>query len=695
MESQPGGEEGPDEEFGSNSGLPGGSGTPQPPGEPPGEASGESPRDARLAGFARGGEWDSCAPSAALAAALEGASGPEWRCPGAERDELFGLLRRAAALESWAAAGKMGLLRALMREEDLQLPGGSHHGDLPDEWSRSLTHEVSAALAMPPQSAEKLMRLAWDMAAVLPGIGGLLADGTLTYSKARAVDEALAALSDKDMARAEAMILPRLAEKTHGQVEKLAVQAAITVDPESAAKRREDAERNQAKVSLRRGQSGAVNLSGYDLPTDETLAAHAQVCARAAVYKDSGVFPDVRMDQLRAQAYLDLINGITAEARIAVGQPDTGLCAPGECTPGHPGTDVPDPHDPGSDGPGSDGPGSDGPDADGPDRDGPDGDGTSAGEPGGGDCGGAPDDNGPADDDPRGPGLGSASGSTSSPPPEPRLASSPEPRLTDLVLPLATLLGLAWRPGEGHGLGPLDPDLCRALATTAVNSPNSALCVTVTDARGYAIGHGCARPARGPQPPRRTGNGPPGALVALPARVNLSITSALLATLAARAATARPDLAGPRKPGSWSFTRSDDHGPPGSPGSPGSWELGLPDGRILIVKLEPVPTFDCDHRRESHAYKPSDALRHLVQIRDYECTFPTCSRHARESDFEHAIPYHKGGRTCGCNAGARSRQCHQVKQSPGWNVTQPRPGWHRWETPSGRVYLQEPKRYPF
>jgi hypothetical protein len=253
------------------------------------------------------------------------------------------------------------------------------------------------------------------------------------------------------------------------------------------------------------------------------------------------------------------------------------------------------------------------------------------------------------------------------------------------VFPLATLLGLAWRPGEGHGLGPLDPDLCRALAATAANSPDSTLCVTVTDERGYAIGHGCGRPVRASRQPRRTANGPPDVLAALPARVNLTITSKLLAALATHGPPGR------REPGSWSFTRSDDHGPPGGNGT---WELTLPDGRMLTVKLESVPTFDCDHRRESRGYKPGDALRHLVQIRDYECTFPTCSRHARESDFEHAVPYHKGGRTCGCNAGARSRQCHQVKQSPGWNVTQPRPGWHQWETPSGRVYLQEPKRYP-
>jgi hypothetical protein len=112
------------------------------------------------------------------------------------------------------------------------------------------------------------------------------------------------------------------------------------------------------------------------------------------------------------------------------------------------------------------------------------------------------------------------------------------------------------------------------------------------------------------------------------------------------------------------------------------------------VRLDPVPTLDCDHRYETHGYQPSDRLRHLVQVRDGACTFPPCSRHARESDFEHATPYDKGGKTCTCNAGARSRACHRVKQTKGWKVTQPRPGWHQWQTPAGRIYTQEPWRYP-
>ena len=69
-----------------------------------------------------------------------------------------------------------------------------------------------------------------------------------------------------------------------------------------------------------REASGAAGLAGRDMPTDQALAAHASVCARAVEYKESGAFPDgTRMDQYRVAAYLDLLNGITAGARIATG----------------------------------------------------------------------------------------------------------------------------------------------------------------------------------------------------------------------------------------------------------------------------------------------------------------------------------------------------------------------------------------
>jgi hypothetical protein len=350
--------------------------------------------DPRLTGFAKDGEWDVCAPSAALAVALEGASGPGWRCPGASREEMFGLLRQAQALESRAAAAKLGIVRALIREDDQPLPGGGYHGDLPEGWTKALTHEVALALSTSVVSAERLMWAAWDLEARLPGTGALLESGLLTYAKAKAVYEALLPLSDEAAARAEAMILPQLPGKTYAQVQKLAEQAAITVDPQAAARRREDAERRHCRVEMRREESGAAALSGRDLPTDQTLVAHASVCARAQEYLDSGAFPaDTRMDQYRVAAYLDLLNGIPAAARIASAQIVTVTCTSADQSGRNECDDSRNQADPDGNGP-DDGPGNDTPDDHGPDDSGPGSEGPgdspgggSPGSPGGGGTG--------------------------------------------------------------------------------------------------------------------------------------------------------------------------------------------------------------------------------------------------------------------------------------------------------------------
>jgi len=736
MNRQPGDGSGAGEEPVPDPGLPGDA-TPDagaPSDRPPGAGQTGTP-DPGLAGFVKGGVWDSAVPSAALAAALEGAAGAGWRCGGGSREEIVGAVRVAAALESWACAAKLGLIRAAIREDDDGLPGGDYHGDLPDAWSKSLTHDVALALAMSPVSAEKLLQTAWDLGALLPGIGALLEDGTLTYPKARVVNDALELLSEPDKAAAEAMIADRLAGKTFGQVEKLAAAAAITVDPGLAERTREHAERNRARVILKRERSGAASLSGCDLPAAETLAAHAATCARAQVYKDSGAFPGVLMDQFRAMAYLDLMNEVSAEARIAAGPPDVGLGALGEAAF----RDEPEPDDPGAPAPdgsgGSDCPcnecdgrcappdDGDGPEDNEPEDAGPDDDGPDDDDPSGAPDDDQPDAGGPDDDHhgDGGPGDGGEPASPTSPPPSQQSQSPPPqspppqsppqppqpqsrspwstspsspapPKLTDLTIPLATLFGPPRRPGESHGFGPLDPALCRALAALAAASPHTTACVTVTDRNGYAIGHGCLTTGRRRAPLPGAPNPP---LPALPARLNLTVTAARLTKLLQSVGQPRPP--GPAPPSGWALAKSTAPDPPGPPGDPpwcGTWTITLPSGLQYAVPLEPVPTHDCDHRRESHAYEPNDMLRHLVQIRDCECTFPTCSRHAKESDFEHAIPYDQGGRTCGCNAGARSRACHQVKQTRGWKVTQPKPGWHQWETPSGRTYTQEPKRYP-
>src|SRR3984885_14849789 len=189
------------------------------PGEVPGP--GER-RPASLAGFEHDGAWAGAAPSAGLAVALEAAAGPEALYEGADTDALVGVVRQWAAVESWAAAGKLGALRAMMREDGEGTPLLRRRGDLPEGWDDSLNYEVAGALAMGPVSAGNLAGLAWTLGARLPGTGRLLAGGTLTLAKAKLIAAVFEPLDDGEAARAEALIAAAVAGKTYFQVERLA-----------------------------------------------------------------------------------------------------------------------------------------------------------------------------------------------------------------------------------------------------------------------------------------------------------------------------------------------------------------------------------------------------------------------------------------------------------------------------------------
>ncbi|MBV9383117.1 MAG: hypothetical protein JOY82_26520 [Streptosporangiaceae bacterium] len=496
--------------------TPRGRGTADAPGGPEQAAPGNSKaRDSRAHAFAQGGVLATAAPCAALGLVLDEVSGPGRACPATTDDELIGLLGRWDAQESWAAAAKLGVVRALIRRHPA--PGAEvRPGGLPHAWAPELASQISLELG-------------------------------------------------------------------------ISTRAAVTVDPEGARKRREEAEREKARVQFWREHCGTAAIAAFGLPADRALEANQNIQNRALAYKQAGI--TLNMDQLRVLAYLDLLTETDSRDDRAAWTAT--------------------------------------------------GDDTADGGAGGQDNGGAGSEDPGGEETRNGvPRSGAGAG----------LAAN-----INFTIPLATVLHLAERPGEAHGLGPLDPALARDLTTAAAANDRSSFCVTVTDNNGRAIGHGCCRPAR----TSKNKTGKPGG------------------------GTGNRD--GP------AFTRDSDHGPPGGHGT---WTLTLQEGRALAVTLAPIPVTSCDHRLESAGHDPSPTLRHLVQIRDGACDFPPCVRAARRCDFEHAIPYHKGGRTCACNGGPRCRHDHQVKQSPGWSVRQPLPGYHEWITPSGRVYKTEPMRYP-
>jgi len=231
-----------------------------------------------------------------------------------------------------------------------------------------------------------------------------------------------------------------------------------------------------------------------------------------------------------------------------------------------------------------------------------------------------------------------------------------------LTIPATTVLDLAGRPGELAGIGPIDPDLARDLASAAARNPRSTWCVTVTDGQGRAIGHGCARPAPASGRGKQDTPGAPG---------------------------------GPDPPGQARFTLTPTD-QPGPPEGYGTWRFstGVRGQRDLLVAIGPLPISECDHRHEAKGHNPGVMLRHLSQVRHATCAGPGCRRPAERCDFEHNIPYEAGGRTCLCNGNPKCRHDHRLKQDPRWKVEQLPDGNIRWTTPSGRQYITEPTRYP-
>jgi hypothetical protein len=279
--------------------------------------------------------------------------------------------------------------------------------------------------------------------------------------------------------------------------------------------------------------SGAVGLSGRDLPAAQALAGHASVLARAKEYEASGAFPGQTASGLQALAYLHLLNCVTVGDAIAFARTATAEPPDGGPNDSGPGGNV------GNDGSRRDADSS----ADAP------GDSRSRDEDGG-------PDGGPSDGED--PGGGPSNGGSDGRGPGPRPGGGVDHRaLPEVAVPLVTLQGRAARAGENRLLGPLDPALARDLAAAAGRSPYSRWEVTIVDDHGYAVGHGIARPRRGrphqPQPPNTVGQ-------AFPARVNITVTETRLRQLAAQAEQETQPRSG-APPGDWELApRTTDRG---------------------------------------------------------------------------------------------------------------------------------------
>jgi hypothetical protein len=74
----------------------------------------------------------------------------------------------------------------------------------------------------------------------------------------------------------------------------------------------------------------------------------------------------------------------------------------------------------------------------------------------------------------------------------------------NLLVPVGTLLGWSFAPGDVPGFGLLDPQATRDLVETASRHPETRWCATIIGADGTAAAHGCAT-GQHPWQPSRAG----------------------------------------------------------------------------------------------------------------------------------------------------------------------------------------------
>ncbi len=278
----------------------------------------------------------------------------------------------------------------------------------------------------------------------------------------------------------------------------------------------------------------------------------------------------------------------------------------------------------------------------------------------------------------------------------PRRPGRPPPGLLELVISWRALNGDPAGPATLSRIGPITGGQARLLALTAAADPHARWQVILTNPDGHAIATETIR--------RRHRPGRAGRSAGVTGQVTVTIPAATLDQLA-HARPGDPAPAQPDDPHQDQHHRQRDQRAPGGSATGSGSATGI---RAAVIRAahrayaraqrqaaaDAAAPGGCAHTTATQAYRPTTKIRDYVVARDQTCRNPRCRQPARHADLDHTTPWHQGGLTCECNLGGFCRTHHQVKQEPGWTVTQPRPGVFAITTPAGRTYTIGPDTYP-
>ena len=221
-----------------------------------------------------------------------------------DRDRISGherviLMKARSRLRAWVESDLYADL-ASVAEAEAEIFGQT------EEAMEAAAGEIQAALNLTRRSADIQMGLAYQLGDRLPNVWAALHDGSIDLPRARVLCDETMHLPIEDARRVAETALQRAPRQTTGQLGARIRKLVIALDPDLAKDRYQKA-MDDRRVVLEPNDRGTSNLTGLDLPAADAQAAMRRINTLAKAAKRAD---DHRtMDQVRADVYLDLLNG--------------------------------------------------------------------------------------------------------------------------------------------------------------------------------------------------------------------------------------------------------------------------------------------------------------------------------------------------------------------------------------------------
>ena len=166
--------------------------------------------------------------------------------------------------------------------------------------------EIRTALNLTRRAADTELSFALDLRQRLPQVHDMLKSGLIDVRRARTIEHETSHLTTGTARSVVERIAQAAPELTTGQLRARIKKLCIQTDPQQAEKRYTRAV-DERRVIAEPTIDGTANLNGTDLPPDRVAAVTQRINKIAQSLRGNG---ETRtMDQLRADVYIDLLQG--------------------------------------------------------------------------------------------------------------------------------------------------------------------------------------------------------------------------------------------------------------------------------------------------------------------------------------------------------------------------------------------------